>query len=79
MKNDGKLYVSDGINPFDGYKADPIFVLPKNYSVYVSDEIDSQISLPDFNFEDILKELGKAKEYQEASKIKTIGDNKKIK
>lgn len=59
MNTDNGLYVVDGIDMFDGYRAEPVWTLPDNYSTYCSDEIDSQCSIPGLDLEEILKELGR--------------------
>ncbi len=59
MNKNGRLYIDDGIDMYDGYRADPIWTLPDNYSTYCSEEIDSQCTLPDLNLDEIIKELGR--------------------
>ena len=52
-----ELYIDDGIDIYDGYKADPIWMMPENYSTYCSSEIDSQCTVPIQNYEEIMNKL----------------------
>jgi hypothetical protein len=61
MKLNQKVYIDDGINPYDGYRPDSIWELPKNYSTYCSQEIDSQCTVPVDEPEKVWRELGRIK------------------
>lgn len=41
-----ELIINNGIDIYDGYNVDTIWIMPENYSTYCSSEIDSQCTIP---------------------------------